>query len=67
MSIFARLHVHPHCAATVGRRVQVIRGPFLGIHGILVRKKDKFRVVILWLSSRAVSVEVDASDFQPLL
>ena len=62
------IYAEPHPYLTAGRRVQVIRGPFLGTHGILIRRKDKFRVVIsLALITRAVSVEVDASDVQPLL
>lgn len=62
------IYAEPHPYLPAGRRVQVIRGPFLGTHGILIRRKDKFRVVIsLALITRAVSVEVDASDVQPLL
>jgi len=62
------IYAEPHPYLTAGRRVQVIRGPFLGTHGLLIRRKDKFRVVIsLALITRAVSVEVDASDVQPLL
>lgn len=62
------IYAEPHPYLTAGRRVEVIRGPFLGTHGILIRRKDKFRVVIsLALITRAVSVEVDASDVQPLL
>src|SRR2546428_10380851 len=36
----------PHPYLKAGRRVRVTRGPLAGAEGILVRKKDKFRVVI---------------------
>ena len=61
------VYAEPHPYLTVGRRVQVTHGPFAGARGILLRKKDKFRVVIsLALIMRSVAVEVDASDVQPL-
>lgn len=56
---------HPYLR--VGRRVRVIAGPLAGAQGILVRKKEKFRVVIsIEAIMRAVSVEVDQSDIEPI-
>jgi hypothetical protein len=38
-----------------------------GVEGILVRRKDQFRVVIsIDLITRAVAAEVDEGDIEPL-
>jgi transcription antitermination factor NusG len=56
----------PHPYLTVGRRVRVRNGPLAGMRGILVRRKDRFRVVLsLDLIMRSVAVEVDESDVEP--
>jgi transcription antitermination factor NusG len=62
-----RLRAEPHPFLTVGRRVRVRRGPLQGAEGILVRKKNIFRMVLsLELIRRSVAVEVDAADVAPL-
>lgn len=49
----------------VGRRVRVAAGPLAGAEGILIRKKDKCRVVIsLDVLMRSVAVEVDGTDLE---
>ncbi|SRR5258708_5630902 len=59
-----RLEPHPYL--TVGRRVRIRSGPLTQAQGILVRRKDKFRVVLsLNLIMRSVSVEVDEADIEP--
>jgi transcription antitermination factor NusG len=56
---------HPYLRA--GHRVQVVSGPLAGTEGILVRKKDKLRVVIsIEAIRRAVAVEIDQSDIEPI-
>jgi transcription antitermination factor NusG len=56
----------PHPYLRVGRRVRVRNGPMAGMQGILVRRKDRFRVVLsLDLIMRSVAVEVDESDIEP--
>jgi len=56
----------PHPYLKIGRRVRVRYGPFSKAQGILVRRKDRFRVVLsLDLIMRSVSVEVDESDVEP--
>jgi transcription antitermination factor NusG len=58
--------VQPHPYLKVGRRVCVQRGPFAGIEGILVRRKDAFRLVLsIQLIMRSVSVEIDEADVAP--
>src|SRR5216684_8147986 len=55
------LRAEPHPFLTVGRRVRVIAGPFMGLEGILKKKKSNLRVVVsLSLIQRAVAVDVDA-------
>ena len=58
--------VEPHPLLRVGRRVRVHSGAMTGVEGILIRKKDKCRVVItLELIQRSVAVEVDEADIEP--
>jgi transcription antitermination factor NusG len=60
------VRLEPHPYLTVGRRVRVRCGPLARTQGILVRRKDKFRVVLsLDLIMRSVGVEVDESDIEP--
>jgi transcription antitermination factor NusG len=61
------LRVEPHPYLKVGRRVHVVRGPLAGREGILVRKKDRLRLVIsIDLIMRSMAVEIDAADVEPL-
>jgi transcription antitermination factor NusG len=60
------VHAEPHPYLTAGRRVRVKHGPLAGSQGILVRRKDRFRVVLsLDLIMRSVAVEVDEADIEP--
>lgn len=64
-SLAAQLRAEPHPYLTVGRRVRIERGPLQGVEGILIRKKNAFRVVLsLDLIQRSASVEVDVSDLE---
>jgi transcription antitermination factor NusG len=57
----------PHPYLQVGRRVRVRGGPLAGIEGILVRKKERFRLVVsIDLIMRSIAVEVDAADVEPI-
>lgn len=59
--------VEPHPYLCVGRRVRVTAGPMQGLEGIVVRHKDRCRVVFsLDLLKRSVAVEVDQSVLEPL-
>jgi transcription antitermination factor NusG len=61
------LRAEPHPYLKVGRRVRVVRGPLAGIDGILVRKKDRLRLVIsIDLIMRSMAVEIDAADVEAL-
>jgi transcription antitermination factor NusG len=47
--------------------VRVRGGPLAGIEGILVRKKERFRLVVsIDLIMRSIAVEVDAADVEPI-
>jgi transcription antitermination factor NusG len=59
--------MEPHPYLKVGRRVRVYNGPVAGATGILLRRKDKFRLVLsIDLLMRSVSLEVDECDVEPL-
>ncbi len=58
--------IEPHPYLVVGERVRIARGAMLGMEGVLVRKKNNFRVVLaLETILRSVAVEVDADDVEP--
>lgn len=62
-----QVYAEPHPYLRVGRKVRVVRGPMAGTEGILVRKKDKYRVVLsIDVLMRSVAVEVDGCDLQAL-
>jgi transcription antitermination factor NusG len=59
--------VEPHPFLKCGERVRVKRGSLSGIEGILVRKKNIFRLVLtVEMLAQSVAVEVDASDVEPV-
>ena len=61
------LAIEPHPYLQRGRRVRIRSGPMAGVEGILVRRKDKFRVVLsVDLIMRSVAAEVDEADIEPL-
>ena len=59
------LRAEPHPFLKVGQRVRVKRGPLAGTEGILLRKKDRLRLVIsLDLIMRSIATEVQAADLE---
>jgi len=61
------LRVEPHPYLQVGKQVRVHSGPMAGMEGILIRRKEKFRVVLsIHLIKRSMSVEVDESEVEPV-
>jgi len=58
--------VEPHPYLCRGRRVRVRRGAMEGLEGIVVRRKERWRVVFsIDLIMRSVAVEVDEADLEP--
>jgi transcription antitermination factor NusG len=59
--------VEPHPYLTAGRRVRVRYGALAGLEGILIRRKERFRVVLsIELIMRSVAVEVEEADLEPM-
>lgn len=59
--------VEPYPYLTVGTRVEVRNGPLTGMTGILLRRQNKYRVVIsVDLIMRSMVVEVAADDVAPI-
>ena len=57
--------IEPHPFLVIGERVRIRRGPMAGMEGILLRRKNDFRVVIaLDVIMKCVAVEVDAEDVE---
>jgi len=63
----AGLRPQPHPYLCQGRRVRVKRGPLVGAEGIMIRRKERFRLVLsIDLIMRSVMLEVDEADVEPL-
>jgi transcription antitermination factor NusG len=63
----SQLCAEPYPYLKVGQKVRVVRGPIAGAEGILLRKKEKVRVVIsIEVLMRSIAVEVDGSDLEAI-
>jgi transcription antitermination factor NusG len=61
------MRVEPHPFLKVGERVRVTRGTLEGVEGILVRKKNLYRLVLsVNMLAQSVAVEIDAADVEPV-
>jgi transcription antitermination factor NusG len=59
--------VEPHPFLQCGERVRVIRGTLEGVEGILIRKKNMYRLILsVDMLAQSVAVEVDAADVEPV-
>lgn len=57
----------PHPYLHEGMRVEVVRGPLQGAHGILLRKEKRHRLVIgVRVIQQAAAVEIDVNDVVPM-
>jgi transcription termination/antitermination protein NusG len=66
-SLMKGIRAVPHPCLTVGRRVRVKCGPMAGLTGILRRRKNGARIVVsVELIQRAVAVEIDEADIEPI-
>jgi transcription antitermination factor NusG len=58
--------LEPHPYLVVGKRVRIHSGAMSGLEGVLIRKKNHFRVVLsLDVLQQSVAVEVNAVDVEP--
>jgi transcription antitermination factor NusG len=59
--------IEPHPFLKIGERVRVTRGSLEGVEGILVRKKNLYRLVLsVDMLAQSVGVEVSAADVEPV-
>jgi transcription antitermination factor NusG len=64
-SLGSGVRAEPHPFLTAGRRVRVKVGSLAGLEGIVIRRKNRLRLVIsLDLIHRAAAVEVEATDLE---
>ena len=57
----------PHRFLRVGRKVRVVRGPLEGMEGVILRRKNRSRLVISFeLIQRAMAVEIGDAELQPV-
>jgi len=67
LSLLGPMRVLPHPFLKSGRRVRIRSGAMTGVEGILLRMRDQTRLVLsVTLLRRSVSVEVDATDVEPI-
>jgi transcription antitermination factor NusG len=60
-------NVEPHPYLNAGQRVRVRSGPLQGLEGIIVRTKDRCRIVLsIHLIMRSMAVEVDECDVESI-
>lgn len=63
--LVAPLQAEPHAFLNCGDWVRIKSGPLSGIEGILVRKKNLFRLVVtVEMIGKSVSVEVDSTTVE---
>ena len=61
--VTSTLPFDPHPYLKEGMEVEVLRGPLVGVRGILVRKGTRARLVVaIHLIQQAASIELDAAD-----
>ena len=57
----------PHPYLHEGMAVEVVRGPLQGVHGMLLRKEKRHRLVLgIRLIQQAAAVEIDVNDVVPI-
>lgn len=65
--VTGRFRVEPHPFLKCGETVRVVRGSLEGVEGILLRKKNCYRLVLsVNMLAQSVAVEVNSSDVEPV-
>lgn len=63
LSGHAKIEPHPYLRA--GRKVRVRSGPFQGLEGVIVRRKDRCRLIFsIDLIQRSLAIELDEADLE---
>jgi transcription antitermination factor NusG len=66
-SLATGTRVEPHAFLTMGQRVRVRDGPLAGLQGILLRRKNRARLVLsIELIQRAMMVDIDEENLEPV-
>ena len=66
-TVEGQLRVEPHPFFHCGERVRVVRGSLEGVEGVLIRKKNRYRLVLsVEMLAQSVAVEIDALDVVPV-
>ena len=66
-TVDGKFHVEPHQFLKCGERVRVRQGSLEGVEGLLVRKKNQFRLILcVDMLAQCVAVEVNAADVEPV-
>jgi transcription antitermination factor NusG len=66
MTVEGPFQVEPHPYLRCGERVRVTRGSLEGVVGVLVRKKNLYRLVLsVDMLAQSVAVEINAADVEP--
>jgi len=66
-AVLGSYRIEPYPFLKVGERVRVTHGSLEGVEGILVRKKNLYRLVLsVDMLAQSVGVEVAASDVEPV-
>ena len=61
------MNLEPHAYLNAGSSARVLRGPLSGMTGIVVRRKNKTRLVLsVDLIMKSVSVEIAEQDLEPV-
>jgi transcription termination/antitermination protein NusG len=67
LGVASGTRTEPHPYLQRGRRVRVVRGPLCNAEGVLVRRKERFRLVLsVELIMRSVMLDVDEADVEVL-
>jgi transcription antitermination factor NusG len=66
-SLEGGVRAEPHPFMITGRRVRVKDGPLAGMTGILVKRKNRARFVVsVELIQRAIAIEIEETDLEPV-
>lgn len=67
LTVESSLQLEPHPFLKCGDRVRVTCGSLQGVEGILLRKKNMFRLILsVEMLAQSVAVEINASDVEPV-
>lgn len=66
LTVEGHYRVEPYPFLKCGERVRVTRGTLEGVEGVLVRKKNMYRLVLsVEMLAQSVAVEINAADVEP--